>query len=1426
MMEESVSEYRTLKNTTPCVAALENLIGRYKVPSGNKFTTHVNQRVTCISLPTTAIRNTEQALFQTDSQTPIDAFYDHMQKCWINGVVLNIDEKQDACEPIRHIRDAPVLSGTDAVPDILDRAVQGIHDDDDELPDLPEDTISASSTGPVTPGSRIHRLTPEEMKLPYTPEQLREFPRNTHSGVWLDFDIYQRESTRKIDDEQFHSLVQNVCILLRKMLEFRCANPTGILASGTGGLGQVLTVYAIILRKKAPRLIPNHAKYGRCYKESFHLRIPTTLITRGCKVWLIEQVVKSTWIRDLFSGITLLNPIEDVVDRGVLSNSPMLLGCCKVGSSEPHQIARVYRVAIRSGEDVPRLEDVTQSEFGSQDQLPELATPKSRSKKATPVRPTYLYNLVYECSLVYENPNGLIKKRRFEARSTLSGEIRTITERVGEGILTRADVSGVDAAVQDLITRDHDAAYMYKVLGVLHEGRADDYAQWRSIIFILARRCRDWKPLAYWFSQRNARKWADPESRPALDKMWDWALSNPHQVDPHQTVRYDQEEMNKRDTRTLEAWARQDNPAEFERIQHENASTLLMTICQETQGHPNETQVCKVLQLIYGLRFVTDYEVSKHVKQRIWYCFIFPTDRAPTGRHVYKWKVEHDYPDALDHYLYTQFAEYVEQIKNYFMTCKEPRAGQPPIGEDRIKQYSLIVNNLTKFKHNLGNQMTISKYIRRSAIIFQKDGFREALDMCEHAMGTTNGILILRPKTELVQSYNEYRVSRSATCPYVPWGKTIGNPYTTAIQFTIEELFAGEHDAMELCMCYLASSIDFHKKSPLFFIWLGGGANGKSYLLELHTKMLGAVQKDGYACKINSAFFTSQAKHTGDADSQMMQLQWARFSYSSETKLGDKLFMDRIKEFTSDTVSARELYGQQANFDINARFVLASNHELRVEGSDHGTWRRLLVYNFQMQYVDNPDPKNPRQRKLNSECIELWPKDQRYKEAYFSYIVHWYEIYREKYKRNLKRIPCPTIMKQTLDYRCRQDLMSRFVRAMVEYVGPRYIDESVTPPVIVNTPVLKLSEVSERYMQWHAAEISRKDVPFGNDIITQLAQFGSLKEYVKNVDAGNGSPSGQYLMDHIIHEVNETWSATPRPPPTKEEIAREEQALMGPKGDCTYLGPELTHASVITGKGGSVSDGVPESLMDELALAARSEFRMADVDPETFPTAHDDEVEEYAHLKTFFPDFNTDAVNESIMKDLSRGDPNKKKIREYLQYKRAVERGDDTELGDGNLPDDVNPYEGLPSMRADAEPMLNSLRSRMVIIGDIDEEPPMPDPLSIPLARAADNIADEVVDDSGFVMLGPGGVAERDSDDDSVTEDDLTGINTYPTHTPRTPTRQTPTRPTPTRQIPTRQIPTRQIPTRQIPTRQIPTHTSGRGAGRGMGLSSRISHKK
>jgi phage/plasmid-associated DNA primase len=508
-----------------------------------------------------------------------------------------------------------------------------------------------------------------------------------------------------------------------------------------------------------------------------------------------------------------------------------------------------------------------------------------------------------------------------------------------------------------------------------------------------------------------------------------------------------------------------------------------------SKGRLNEAQIANVLYSMFGNVFVCDIHDQAKAGDRTWFEFVFPdSDVGKVRGYVYKWRCERQHPDTLDKYISKKMPEFLQQILDWV----EEKIVKNTDDESYQAYYELIKKNVGSTIHNLGNHGKIESVLKRCGIEFRTRGFFRMLDKDPAHLGVGNGVLKLYPAPlELYTRYHEIPISRSTFVDFEFYDPE--NPFIKELEPEIRRLFVGDDDAHEYIMCYLASSLDGRKRKPLFFIWLGEGRNGKSFLLEMHINSMGAVMNDGYSAKLNIDFFTGDRKNGGGPDTEKMMLKFARFAYTSESKPGDVLRMEKIKEITSETVSGNDKYLTQEMFEANCNFTLGTNNDPRITGRDYGTWRRILTYRFKMTFLDakDVDPNNKYHYKDDKKYVEVYPKSHPYQKAYISILSKYYVKLRDVYKGDLDNIPKPTIDRETQKYHDEQDTVSRFITEQLVLVGEYYSDNKKT-----KVSDISVTEIVAAYENWYAIKIDKKLAIDKQDAAKAIREDGRLRKHI------------------------------------------------------------------------------------------------------------------------------------------------------------------------------------------------------------------------------------------------------------------------------------------------------------------------------------------
>ena len=169
----------------------------------------------------------------------------------------------------------------------------------------------------------------------------------------------------------------------------------------------------------------------------------------------------------------------------------------------------------------------------------------------------------------------------------------------------------------------------------------------------------------------------------------------------------------------------------------------------------------------------------------------------------------------------------------------------------------------------------------------------------------------------------------------------------------LDRIFAGDPHLIRFMQRLLGLSLVgqvIEQKLPIFH---GSGANGKSTLIEVWCDILGP----DFAMKASSNFLV--VDKFGRHPTELTDLHGKRFVAAVETEDGARLAESHVKGLTGgDTIRARRMREDMWEFKPSHTLVLVTNHRPEVRGTDHATWRRIVLVPFTVAIPESEQDKN------------------------------------------------------------------------------------------------------------------------------------------------------------------------------------------------------------------------------------------------------------------------------------------------------------------------------------------------------------------------------------------------------------------------------------------------------------------------------------
>ena len=231
-----------------------------------------------------------------------------------------------------------------------------------------------------------------------------------------------------------------------------------------------------------------------------------------------------------------------------------------------------------------------------------------------------------------------------------------------------------------------------------------------------------------------------------------------------------------------------------------------------------------------------------------------------------------------------------------------------------------------------------------------------------------------------------------------------------------------------------------------FFILWGDGANGKSTILETVKNALGSL-----AGAVSTEMVMGTRQRGGGPDPELLDLRGKRLIWTSETRRGARLNVEKVKQFTgSDTLSGRFNH-QDTIIEFRPQFSLfmLTNNKPRIDDDGHGTWRRIRLIPFAFRFVDSPskDYEKPKVKDLDEKLAQELP-------GILAWLVRGCLLYQEE-GIGLATVP-PEVMAATKDYKQGENMGLQFVEARC-----------------IRSGQVKAGQLYEAFREWYAEEFGQ-----------------------------------------------------------------------------------------------------------------------------------------------------------------------------------------------------------------------------------------------------------------------------------------------------------------------------------------------------------------
>lgn len=509
------------------------------------------------------------------------------------------------------------------------------------------------------------------------------------------------------------------------------------------------------------------------------------------------------------------------------------------------------------------------------------------------------------------------------------------------------------------------------------------------------------KPYAEWVSVGQCLKNIHTD---LLDIWLDFSAQCPEQFNPREAIgKWDgftfRTDGPKLSVGSLRHWSREDNYDQFLEIEKMNTDRLL----EESASTGTENDVAHVVFSKYR----DEFKCAKF-GSNVWYQFVGHIWRETDRGVALQIRLSNDIARM---YLNKEEVE-LHLLKNIGeCNCK---AFNPECDSCKAEQRKKSFNNMrlklktSRFKENV---------MKECRELFLDESMANKLDENKTLIAFANGVLDCATYEFRDGKPDDY-LSFSTNIVYDP-----DTPYHAHKCWgEIDKFLRGVLPipaVREYFLNHLSSCLSGANVSQKFHILTGTGSNGKSMLMNLMATAMG-----DYSCKAPISLLTQKRGKSGAAAPELVRMKGRRFVTMQEPDEEVPLNTGLMKELAScEKITARDLYAgskQMIDFDIQCAFHLACNDKPRVNTTDGGTWRRLLVIEFLSKFVVNPSASN--ELPLD-ESIVTKTTSAEWATCFMSYLIH---LFREGHGHR-RIVPPSAVLKYTQEYKEDSDAIARFI---------------------------------------------------------------------------------------------------------------------------------------------------------------------------------------------------------------------------------------------------------------------------------------------------------------------------------------------------------------------------------------------------------------
>lgn len=813
-------------------------------------------------------------------------------------------------------------------------------------------------------------------------------------------------------------------------------------------------------------------------KDGIHIIFGLS-IDRVIQVIMRDRILPR--VAEMWTDLPLKTDWDAVFDEGItLGHTNWQLYGSKKPNHEPYQLKYIYEISCDPRDNELRTTPMSIQDFDIAKNIQQLS---ARYKEHPSLFmkndfiPTYNeYKRTHRIGGSTQTTNTIVPVARtqmqvFDSTTMISNVVRNIQSKEELDMTTSAFIEGLSSL-------DYALKELYEYVMILpskyYEEGEGNFTRWINVAFALKN--TDERMLIVWIRFSAKAKNFKYSNVPDLCDRWN---------------RFTVKAENALTKNSIFYWAKQDAPEEYKRIKHNSIDYFINYTISGGSGSGRKGFACGDFDLARVLyEIYKDKYVCVSVKSNIWYQFgenrWLEIDSGTTLRMSISTHMRG---------LYNKKA--IEALR--ILTSGPPQtpanaaiAGSPvvavaaslvPMDElcETIHAANRTSNDEDKKNGSQGVILDICSRLSKTndkknimteaKELFYDGTFLNNMDVNPYLLCCKNGVIDFKEKV-FREGRPDDNMSLSTNIVYTPLDRVRDAKIIGEVEDFLHKLFPVP-EVYNYMFDYLASTLIGTTTNQTFNMFIGGGSNGKSKLIDLMKCILGE-----YKCDVPLSLVTGDRPKIGGLAPEIVDLKGKRFAVMQEPCKGDKINEGQMKQLTGgDPVQARKPYCTQAvTFTPQFKLCVCSNTMMEIKSNDWGTWRRIRVVLFQSLFCENPvqgDPDKPYQYKVVG---DIDTKFDSWKEVALAMFVE------RAFITNGFVADCHSVTAASNEYRASQDFVAEFVRDKV-IVDPK--------------GRITKTEINHEYTQWFAISYGRKSAPSPKDLYDYMDKnYGKQKNTV------------------------------------------------------------------------------------------------------------------------------------------------------------------------------------------------------------------------------------------------------------------------------------------------------------------------------------------